>query len=64
MPITLNADQVAAIAKLNRSYAVIKMVLTEQPNSEEYIKVEMTLKAGKGTIEREFIMDGIGALVK
>lgn len=64
MPTTLNGDQVAAIGKLNRQFAILRMTLTEHPGTKECIIVHMTLKAGKSTIEREFVMDSIGGLMR
>jgi hypothetical protein len=64
MSVTLNEGQITAIARFNRSYAVKMLTITEHPANHDWITVNATLKAGKSTIEKHFVLDVNGGLVK
>lgn len=62
--VTLNEKQMTSLARFNRQYAIASITLTEHGHHEDWIIVSSTLKAGKGTIERNFVLDKEGKLVK
>ena len=65
MSVTLSEGQVTALGRFNRSYAVKALTLTEHPGTNDWVLVNAILKAGGDkTIERRFVLDIEGKLVK
>ena len=62
--VTLNEAQITALARFNRNYAILKITLTEHGHNEDWIIVSSTLKAGKNRIERDFVLNAEGKLVR